>query len=173
MISRGIFFWFRGLPRVQSVQVSRTQWRLAWAGLALTAVGGISIWSGRVRKPPAPPPASLPASARSLLLPFHKDNFDLSVGPHGDLDYRVGMQAGATLVYAWSTGHSGSMVACECPGQPTARASEAHVGFEARSSGWYHWRWKNPSGRPVTIHLKLSGYYEPAIVPAAGMPYDR
>jgi hypothetical protein len=131
------------------------------------------LWSGRVHRPPKPAAATLPASARALLLPFRKNSLDLTVPAHEELDYRVGMQAGATLVYAWSTrawssGHGGALLSSESPGQKAIRAAEAHGAFEAQSSGWYHWRWKNESGNPIAIHVKLSGYYE-----LASMPYDR
>jgi hypothetical protein len=129
---------------------------------------GLYLWGGRVHGPALPAAAALPASARELLLPFRKDNVDLTVGAHEELDYRVGMQAGATLVYAWSSGHSGELLLCESPGPKTIRAAEAHGAFQAQSSGWYHWRWRNQSGNAVKIHVKLSGYYEPA-----SMPYDR
>ncbi len=112
-----------------------------------------------------------------LLQPFRKDSFDLTVGAQQEANYRVGMQAGATLVYAWSTGQTwgrgGEPLFCEFAGHQTGSASEAHSAFVAQSSGWYRWRWKNQNSRAVTIHLKLSGYYEPAAVPPAGMPYDR
>jgi hypothetical protein len=129
-----------------------------------------------MRRPPKPAAAALPSSARALLLPFRKSSLDLEVPAHEELHYRVGMRAGATLVYswttrstgAWSSGHSGEMLLCESPAQKTIRAAEAHGAFEAQSSGWYHWRWKNESGNPIKIHVKLSGYYE-----LASMPYDR
>jgi hypothetical protein len=127
---------------------------------------GAHFWN--VQRPPAPSAARLPASARELLLPFRKDSLDLTVGPHDEANYRVGMQAGATLVYAWSTGHSGEVLSCECPGQKSSRGAEGHGAFEAQSSGWYHWRWRNASGNPITIRVKLSGYYE-----VASLPYDR
>ena len=60
------------------------------------------------------------------------------------------------------------MLVCECPGEKTIRAAEAHGAFLAQSAGWYRWRWKNQSDNPITIHFKLSGYYE-----EASMPYDR
>jgi len=133
--------------------------------LAAGCAIGLYLWVGRVHRPPKPAAAALPASARELLLPFRKDSLDLKVPAREELDYRVGMQAGATLVYAWS---SGEMLLCECPGQKTLRAAKAHGAFLAQSSGWYHWRWKNESGNPITIHVKLSGYYE-----AASLPYDK
>lgn len=124
--------------------------------------------------PPLPSAAKLPASARTLLQPFRKDSFNLTIGAGQELSYRVGMQAGATLVYAWSTGSGDQKLSCEFAGrEASGAASEAHNAFVAQSAGWYRWRWKNPSSRPVTIHVKLSGYYEPATVPEAGMPYDR
>jgi hypothetical protein len=121
-----------------------------------------------VHRPPQPAAAALPASARELLSAFRKDSVDLTVPAHQELDYRVGMQAGATLVYAWSSGHSGEKLLCESPGPKTIRAAEAHGEFQAQSSGWYHWHWQNQTGSGVKVHVKLSGYYEPP-----SMPYDR
>ena len=103
-----------------------------------------------------------------LLAPFRSDRIDLTVAAHQDLDYRVGMQAGATLVYAWSTGRKGEVLSGEFPGQSVSSGAEGHGAFEAQSSGWYHWRWKNTSGDPIQIHVKLGGYYE-----LTGMPYDK
>jgi hypothetical protein len=137
------------------------------ACLAAGGAMGFYLWSGRMHGPLQPAAAALPASAR-VLLPFRKDSLELTAGAHAELNYRVGMQAGATLVYAWSTSHGGEALWCESPGQKTIRAAEAHGAFEAQSSGWYRWRWKNQSGNPTTIHIKLSGYYEPA-----SMPYDK
>lgn len=134
--------------------------------MAVGVSAGVYFW--KVQGPPTPSAARLPASARELLLPFRKDSLDLTVRPHDELNYRVGMQAGATLVYAWTTGYADEVLASESPGQKTSRGAAAHGAFEAQSSGWYRWRWKNASGNPITIHLKLSGYYE-----AASMPYDR
>jgi hypothetical protein len=147
----------------------RKLWLLAFAaGLAIAGTMGFYDWIGRVHGPPKPAAATLPASAREFLRPFRKESLDLTVGAHQELTYRVGMQAGATLVYAWSSSHVGKELSAESPGQKTIRAAEAHGAFEARSSGWYRWHWKNESGNPVAIHLKLSGYYEDA-----SMPYDR
>jgi hypothetical protein len=162
---------------VQSVQVSRNRAGRAWwlrlaAGVAAVALG-FYLWGGRAYRLPKPAAASLPASARELLLPFRKNSLDLTVPAHKELDYRVGMEGGATLVYSWTTRSTaawsrGEALWCESPGQKRIRAAEAHGAFEAQSSGWYHWRWKNEGGNSITIHVKLSGYYE-----LAGMPYDR
>jgi len=75
------------------------------------------------------------------------------------------MQAGTTLVYAWSTGPRGETLACQFAGRESRGVSAAHSALVAQSSGWYRWHWSNQNSRPVTIHLKLSGRYEPGIVP--------
>lgn len=129
---------------------------------------GLYFWA-RVLRPPAPSAAKLPASARILLQPFRKDSLDLIVASQAELNYQVGMQAGATLVYAWSAAPKGETVLCEFAGHQASSASEAHSAFVAQSSGWYRWRWKNRNSHPVTIHLKLSGYYEPATLPPPGL----
>jgi hypothetical protein len=143
------------------------------ACLAAAGAMGFYLVGGRVHRPSPPAAAALPASARALLQPFRKDSVDLRVRAHEELIYRVGMQSGATLVYAWSSGawwngHHGEMLSSESPGQKTTLAAEGHGAFVAQSPGWYHWRWENQSGNPITIHLKLSGYYE-----LASLPYDR
>jgi hypothetical protein len=139
----------------------------------VACLAGITILYFRathVRLPPTPSPAKLPASARTLLQPFRKDTLELTVPSQGNLDYQVGMEAGATLVYAWSTGRRGDALACQFAGRPSIGASEAHSAFVAQSSGAYRWRWKNPNTRPVTIHLKLSGRYEPDAIPLLALP---
>lgn len=123
------------------------------------------ITTHRVRLPPTPPPAALPSSARKMLQPSRSDTLDLTVDPQRELSYEVGMQAGATLVYAWSATPRDERLSCEFAGRRTEGVSAAHSALVAQSSGWYRWRWKNPGRRPVTIHLKLSGYYEPGAVP--------
>ena len=73
--------------------MTRKGWLIMTAAvLALAAVSGVHFWI--VRKPPRPPSATLPVSARSLLQPFRKDNVDLPLAANGELEYRVAMQAG-------------------------------------------------------------------------------
>jgi hypothetical protein len=150
--------------------VTRERWFIGLAGLLLVAaLAGVHFW--RVQRPPAPSAAKLPASVRTLLQPFRQDALDLALAANGELQYRIAMQAGATLVYAWTAGQR--TVVYQFADQKPGRAEEAHGAFVAQSSGWYRWHWKNPTGSPITIHLKLRGYYEPAAMPPVGMPYDR
>ena len=73
---------------------------------AVLAVASAALHFWKVQKPPTPSAAALPASARmrlqpSGLQPFRKDGLDLTLDAHAELQYRIAMQAGATLVYSW------------------------------------------------------------------------
>jgi len=145
--------------------VTRNGWLIGTAALLAAATfAAVHFW--RVQRPPAPAAAKLPASARMRLPPFHQDGLDIALSSNGETEYRIAMQAGATLAYSWSA--SRGAVSCQFADQNPVIAGGAHGAFVAQSSGWYRWRWKNQNGSPITIHLKLNGYYEPA-----GMPYDR
>ena len=80
---------------------TRRAWLIGLAGLAaVAAFAGVHFW--KVRKPPSPPAAKLPASARVLLQPYRKDSVELALAANGELQYRIAMQAGAALVYSWT-----------------------------------------------------------------------
>jgi hypothetical protein len=166
----GSEYYTQGGPnqRLQFVQVLPNRWP-GWlaACLVASAALGFILWGGRVRKPPPPTAAVLPASARILLQPFRKDTLDLDVAAQADRQYRIAMQEGASLVFSWTASHG--PVPYQFAGQGPGRASEAHGAFVARSAGWYRWRWSNPTADPIRIHLKLSGYYDPDV----SLPYDK
>jgi len=119
---------------------------------------GISFW--RVRRPPTPPAAKLPSSARALLQPLRKDTIDLTVAPLEVRSYKVGMREGASLLYAWSTSPAGEMLEAKFADRPESTTAEDHSAFVAQSAGWYRWNWRNLNARAVTVHLRLSGYYD-------------
>jgi hypothetical protein len=124
--------------RLQSVQVPRIRLLLGVGGLMVAGgAAWVYVWGVGIRRPLTPPAAALPASARVLLQPFRRDAMDLTLAAHGELQYRIGMDAGATLVYSWSTGHR--PVSYQFAGQKPGRAGEAHGAFLAQSSGWYTW----------------------------------
>jgi hypothetical protein len=153
--------------------VTRIRWLIALAALLAAVSTALHFW--KVQKPPRPAAAKLPASAAMRLQefnqPFRKDGLDLTLEAHGELQYRIAMHAGATLIYSWTADRG--VVSYQFADQDPGRATDARGAFVAQSSGWYRWRWTNPGETPVTIHLKLNGYYEPASLPPAGMPYDR
>src|ERR1019366_640401 len=57
-------------------------------------------------KPPVAPPAgSAGAPARFYKLPFRSDEIKIPLKPDGEIEYKVRMQPGGTLIYSWAADH--------------------------------------------------------------------
>jgi hypothetical protein len=134
-------------------------------------------------------PASRGKEALSRTYPagYRTDVIDVPI--QGELEYMVRMSAGGTLVYSWEVPgvgnpesfytefHGHTEVA---PGKEGAHAGdlmfyEKAAGSKASGSliapwqGIHGWYWQNKSGGPVTVRLRMSGFYE--LIPGqAGQP---
>ncbi len=130
-------------------------------------------------------PASTGKEAVSRTYPagYRTDVIDVPV--QAELEYMVRMSAGGTMVYSWEVpdmsdalsfytefhGHTESV-----PGQPgdlmfyeKAAGSKANGSLIAPWQGIHGWYWQNKSGAPVTVRLRMSGFYE--LIPGqAGQP---
>jgi hypothetical protein len=121
-------------------------------------------------------PASTGEAALSRTYPagYRTDVIDVPV--QGELEYMVRMMAGDTMVYSWEVlsigdpqsfytefhGHTEAP-----PGQPgdlmfyeKAAGSKASGSLIAPWQGIHGWYWQNKSGTPVTVRLRMAGFYE-------------
>jgi hypothetical protein len=132
-----------------------------------------------------PPPTGKEALARSYPAGYRTDVIDVPIrGNDGDLEYKIQMKAGATVVYSWEVqrigkpeefytefhGHTepvggrGDLMFYEKG--TGAKASGALVAPWEGIHGWY---WQNQSTGPVVVRLRMAGFYE--LVPGqAGQP---
>ena len=130
-------------------------------------------------------PASKGKEAVSRTYPagYRTDVIDVPI--QGELEYMVRMSADGTMVYAWEVpgvgdpelfyaefhGHTEA-----APGRPgdlmfyeKAAGSKASGSLIAPWQGIHGWYWQNKSGAPVTVRLRMSGFYE--LIPGqAGHP---
>ena len=134
-------------------------------------------------------PASTGKEAVSRTYPagYRTDVIDVPI--QGELEYMVRMSADGTMVYAWEVpsvgdpelfytefhGHTEA-----APGKEGEHAGdlmfyEKAAGAKASGSliapwqGIHGWYWQNKSGAPVTVRLRMSGFYE--LIPGqAGHP---
>ena len=123
-------------------------------------------------------PGAAPVLAREYPAPFRTDSIDIPLKGAADtgseLEYKVRMKPGATLVYAWSVNappeefyydfHSQQLPS---PGPKEVVIShKAGIGVGGNGSlvapfeGIHGWYLQNQSEKPVVVHLKLSGFYE-------------
>ena len=134
-------------------------------------------------------PASTGKEALSRTYPagYRTDVIDVPI--QGELEYMVRMGAGGTLVYSWEVPGVGNPESFytefhghteAAPGKEGAHAGdlmfyEKAAGSKASGSliapwqGIHGWYWQNKSGAPVTVRLRMSGFYE--LIPGqAGQP---
>ena len=121
----------------------------------------------------AAPGAQVPA--RSYPAPFRTDTIDIPIKASGEegseLEYKVQMKAGESLVYSWIVDAPKEEFYFDFHSEKRPSPKETVISHEqavgiARNGaltapfdgidGWY---FQNQSVKPVVVHLKLSGFY--------------
>jgi hypothetical protein len=109
---------------------------------------------------------------------LRSDTVDIPLAASGDadqgdnLEWKVRMKSGSTLVYSWSVEAPAEEFYSDFHGEtaPTPDVqvvtykkgvgAESHGSVVAPFDGIHGWYLQNQSERPVTVRLKLSGFYE-------------
>jgi hypothetical protein len=129
-------------------------------------------------------PTGKEAVSRTYSLPYRTDVTDVPLGAGGELEYKIDMKAGGTVVYSWEVrsiadpksfytefhGHTEPV-----SGRGDLMFYEKGDGDKAAGSliapwdGIHGWYWQNKTDKPVVVRLRVAGFYE--IVPGqAGKP---
>jgi hypothetical protein len=130
----------------------------------------------------APAPAAAPGAAPAEPSKFYETGYRTDTiniplpGNDGDLEYKVKMKAGDVMVYSWDVpgvsnpewfysefhGHTEPS-----PGQVgvvtfyrKATGSKAEGWLKAPFEGIHGWYLQNQGTEPVTVHLRIAGFYE-------------
>jgi hypothetical protein len=123
-----------------------------------------------------PVPTGKEALSRTYPVPYRVDVIDVPIQGNGALEYMIHMKAGGTVVYSWEVpgidnpqsfhtefhGHTEA-----APGQAgdlmfyqRAAGAEANGALIAPWQGIHGWYWQNKSEVPVTVRLRMAGFYE-------------
>ena len=105
---------------------------------------------------------------------FRSDVIDIPLRADEELEYKVKMQPGGTLVYSWSVNKG--TVYYDFHGEPpddpkksqsygVGTAAQANGSLIAPFAGIHGWFLQNQEGEPVVVRLKVSGFYELQDVP--------
>jgi len=127
-------------------------------------------------------PAGPNATARYYTTAFRTDTIEIQLPPDekNELEYKVRMGTGDTLTYSWSvTGdeshpewfyydfHGESRGRTPEPNaKPTVMEYKQATGLTSNGAlvapfeGVHGWYFQNQSDKPLTVHLKISGFYE-------------
>lgn len=106
---------------------------------------------------------------------FRSDTIDIPLGPNGELEYKLGIEAGETIVYEWNVVDMDdpNLLYSEFHGhtEPVDNVGDlmfyrkAEGGSERGSlvapfSGIHGWYLVNGSDAPIVVRLEVAGFYE-------------
>ena len=141
------------------------------------ALGLTALSRPVMQKPAAPLPAGSelkptvlgPISQYSA--PFKSDQVQFTLGPYDSIEYKYQMAEGGQMAFSWT---ATAPVINDFHGEVNADPNQvhsfdnanwqaAHGVFAAPFTGIHGWYWENPTGSPITVTLKTSGFYGSAI----------
>jgi hypothetical protein len=107
--------------------------------------------------------------ARTYPTTFRTDTVKIPIGPDGELEYKVQMKPGATLIYSRQTDQG--TVYYDFHGEPAdPKKSQSYIEVQETASangtlvapfeGIHGWFWLNLTSKPMVITLRMSGFYE-------------
>jgi hypothetical protein len=118
---------------------------------------------------PAAPTITAGSPARFYKLPFRSDEIRIPLKADGEIEYKVRMQPGGTLIYSWAADHGTVYYDMhgEKPEDPehaqsygTGISATANGSLIAPFAGIHGWFLQNQEGTPIVVTLKMSGFYE-------------
>jgi hypothetical protein len=100
---------------------------------------------------------------------FHSDTVKIPIGPDGELEYKLKMKTGETVVYSWKVDRGS--VYYDLHGQPedpkksqrykeVQEATGANGALAAPFDGIHGWYFLNLTAQPLVVTLNVAGYYE-------------
>jgi hypothetical protein len=125
----------------------------------------------------APAAAGGGTAARAASVAYRSDSIDIALPPDGELEYKVQMKSGDSLVYSWDVEgfENREWFYYDFHGETWPRPEgekakiaeyEQKTGVNSSGSliapfeGVHGWYLQNQGGKPVTVHLKMSGFYQ-------------
>lgn len=143
-------------------------------GIDPTGIGqrlGLTALHAADANPAAPAPAATAPVVTRADSPFRDDEMELTLQPDEGAEIKAAMASGQSFVFTWTA--AGGAVDFDMHGEPPqARNNEftsywqdrnrldGHGAFTAPFEGTHGWYWHNPGTQPVTIRVKIGGYYE-------------
>jgi hypothetical protein len=106
---------------------------------------------------------------------FRSDTIDIPLGAHGELEYKLGIEAGNAIVYEWNVVdiEDPNLLYSEFHGHTppvddvgdlmyyrTAEGGTERGSLVAPFSGIHGWYLVNGSDEPIVVRLEVAGYYE-------------
>ncbi len=151
----------------------------AEAGIDPTGVGGALGLTGMgtqdtAGEPATAAPEEVAAPTRASIIaatPWRDDSEVIELAPHSGIEVKAHMTKGDSFLFNWEA--TGGPVKVDMHGEPPNAADDEFTSYwiepEATSQtgtfvapidGSHGWYWRNKGDTPVTINLKVSGFYK-------------
>lgn len=121
----------------------------------------------------APPAYAVPTQTRASIektTAYRSDEKTVVLAPHSGIEVKARMKAGDTFNFRWT---STGPVRADMHGEPTGGKADEFTdywkqkdiarsqgSFTAPFAGTHGWYWKNRGEAPVTIKVKMDGFYD-------------
>jgi hypothetical protein len=115
-------------------------------------------------------PLAPPETAHFYPAAFHSNVIEVPLDADGEIEYKLRMKAGESVVYSWSVDNGKAYYDFHAESEPGANvirykedqegASADHGALTAPFNGIHGWYWLNLEGHPIVITLRVSGYYQ-------------
>ncbi len=115
-------------------------------------------------------PMAPPETAHFYTFPIRSNVIEIPLELDGELEYKVRMKAGETIVYSWTVDNGVAYYDFHAASEPDGRdlrykeeqegASGGHGSLVAPIDGIHGWYWLNLEDHPIVITLRVSGFYE-------------
>ncbi|WP_374409933.1 hypothetical protein [Novosphingobium colocasiae] len=149
-------------------------------GIAGMATGGGEEESAPAEAEAAPAAATAtPAPTRAAIdraTPWRQDEMTVTLEPHSGMEVKAHMAKGDSYVFSWKS--TGGPVKVDMHGERTnapegeftsywkERSAQGQQGvFTAPVDGTHGWYWRNKGESPITITVKVSGFYKDLFKP--------
>ena len=114
-------------------------------------------------------PMAPPETARFYAAPPSANVIEIPLKVDEDLEYKVRMKAGETIVYSWSVDNGKAYYDFHAASEPAGRdlrykeeqegSANGHGSLVAPFNGIHGWYWLNLEDHPIVITLRVSGFY--------------
>lgn len=119
------------------------------------------------------PAGAAPEAAAAVIAspaPYRNGEMSLILGPNEGAEIKAKMHSGDSIVFGWTS--AGGPVNFDMHGEKPNDGDRytsywkdrgqhsAHGSFTAPFDGSHGWYWKNKGSTPVTVTVKISGYFE-------------
>jgi hypothetical protein len=115
-------------------------------------------------------PMAPPEAARFYTAPVKSNVIEIRLEGDGEVEYKVRMKQGETMVYSWSVDNGSAYYDFHAEGEPGGEdirykeeqdgAPAGHGSLVAPMNGIHGWYWLNLQEHPIVITLRVSGFYE-------------